>query len=140
MRENVYPLFSGGLFNGVDRKPLIIKAFSVAYSMRICPLRCRLMKSKIISVIGAISLGVGMFAFQGCYGPSYGGYAGPGYYAGPAPVVVGDYDERHAWHDRDWWVNNRRDWVNDHHKEWLAHKNEPQREVRASNDRDQNRR
>jgi hypothetical protein len=100
------------------------------------------MKSKIISVIGAASVAVGMFALQGCFESNYpGGYAygaQPSYYG--APVVVGDYDERHAWHDRDWWVNNRRDWVNDHHKEWLGHNNEPQREVHASNDHYDNRR
>jgi hypothetical protein len=106
------------------------------------------MKSKIISVIGASSLAVGMFALQGCfesnypgYGGGYGGYgyaSGPTYYE-PAPVVVGDYDEHRTWHDRDWWVSNRRDWVNDHHKEWVGH-NEPQREVHANNDRDHDRR
>jgi hypothetical protein len=105
------------------------------------------MKSKIIKAIGATSLVFGMFAVQGCfesnypgYGPGYGGgYAyGPTYYE-PAPVVVGDYDEHRAWHDRDWWVSNRRDWVNDHHKEWIGRNSEPQREAHVSNDRDHDR-
>ncbi|HXW85202.1 MAG TPA: hypothetical protein VEJ86_12395 [Candidatus Binataceae bacterium] len=49
-------------------------------------------------------------------------YGGPGYgYPGGGPVVVGDYDEGHVWHDRDWWVSNRRDWVSVHHHEWLDH-------------------
>jgi len=93
------------------------------------------MKSKIIIAIQAGSLALGLFALQGCYGPSYGGgygYAGPEYY-GSSTVVVGDYDERHAWHNRDWWVNNRRDWVSTHHKEWLAHTD--QHDVRASVER-----
>ncbi len=100
------------------------------------------MKSKIIVAAQAAALGLGIFALQGCYGPSYygggGGYGyagGPGSYAEPAPVVVGDYDEHHAWHNRDWWVSNRRDWVSTHHSEWLAHNGHvDQHEVHASND------
>ena len=97
--------------------------------MRIYLLRYMLMKSKIIIAIQAASLVFGMLALQGCFesnypAPGYGYASAPGYYYAPAPVYVGDgdYDEHHAWHDRNWWVNNRRDWVNDHHKEWLAHK------------------
>jgi hypothetical protein len=45
------------------------------------------------------------------YGPRYG-------YAAAPPVVAGDYDEHHAWHDRDWWVSNHHDWVVTHHPDW----------------------
>lgn len=63
---------------------------------------------------------------QGCfeerYTPAYG--YGSYYPYGPAysspPVVYGDWDERHVWHDRDWWTTNRRPWVEEHHHEWLA--------------------
>ncbi len=72
------------------------------------------MKSKILTAIGAISLGFGMFALSGCYEtnyPGYGGYGygsgyGPGYYS--APVVVED----RSWH---WWGHHDRD--DDHHYE-----------------------
>ncbi|MGH7925607.1 MAG: hypothetical protein ACREQH_13565 [Candidatus Binatus sp.] len=105
-------------------------------------------KSKIITAIGATTLVLGMVALQGCfesnypaYDPGYGGYgyaSGPTYYQ-PTPVVVGDYDEHHTWRGRDWWVSNRRDWVNDHHKEWLGHDNDRNREAHATTDRDHNR-
>jgi hypothetical protein len=103
------------------------------------------MKSKIVTAFGATSLVLGMFALQGCFESNYPGYGGYGYASGPtyyepAPVIVGDYDEHRTWHDRDWWVNNRRDWVNDHHNEWLGHNNQPKREVHASADRDHDRR
>jgi len=54
------------------------------------------------------------------YGPSYyaPAYAAPAYVA-PGPVAYGDWDEHHVWHDRDWWVANRRPWVEEHHHEWL---------------------
>jgi hypothetical protein len=118
--------------------------FLMAQLMLNYHLRFTLMKSKIITAIGATSLVFGMFALQGCFESNYPGYGGGnGYGSGPAyysaPVVVGDYDEHRSWHDRDWWVNNRRDWVNDHHKEWITHNNEPQREVHASADRDHDR-
>jgi len=32
--------------------------------------------------------------------------------------VVGDYDEGHVWHNRDWWTSNRADWAHAHHPEW----------------------
>jgi hypothetical protein len=41
------------------------------------------------------------------------------YYAPPPPVLYGAYDERHVWRDRNWWVSNRRQWVQEHHPEWL---------------------
>ncbi len=83
-------------------------------------------------------------ALQGCFesvpaAPAYGynypayGYNYPAYgynppviypgrpvYGTPAPTVYGDYDDHHQWHDRDWWVNNRRPWVEQHHREWLT--------------------
>ncbi len=84
---------------------------------------------KIISLAALILLiGGSAIAVQGCFEESYG--PGPGYgygsyypygpsYAAAPPVVLGDWDEHHAWHDRDWWVENRRPWVEQHHHEWL---------------------
>jgi hypothetical protein len=101
------------------------------------------MTKKLLLAAGSLMLFLGTIAIQGCFdsGPGYGpGYyaSGPAYNAGPAyyaqPAYVGDYDEHRNWHDRNWWVNNRRDWVQDHHKEWIAH-NE-QREARQHSDRD----
>lgn len=78
-----------------------------------------------ISPILTTMLFVGaIFAFSACvdYGPGYGYGPGPGH--APAPVYaegygrsvgVGDYDEHHAWHDRDWWVSHDRGWVESHH-------------------------
>jgi len=73
-----------------------------------------------------------MLAFQGCFyeeprhvEPAYG-YAAPA----PAVVVYGDYDEHHAWHERDWWVSNRPEWVHDHHPEWLAKERHEEHEHR----------
>jgi hypothetical protein len=39
----------------------------------------------------------------------------------PPPRVYGDYDDHHAWHDRDWWIKNNRPWVQHHHPAWLGH-------------------
>jgi len=36
----------------------------------------------------------------------------------------GDYDDHHAWHDRDWWVRNNHPWVQQHHPEWTRHEHE----------------
>jgi hypothetical protein len=96
--------------------------------------------------LGALALGTA-FALQGCvettpaygYGPAYA-YNDPGYvynprpvYVAPAPVYpnprVGDWDEHHQWHDRDWWEHNRRPWAEQHHPEWFA-----QRHVSRDND------
>jgi hypothetical protein len=96
---------------------------------------------KFISVLTlTLLVGGGAIGLQGCFEagpPAYGyGYGGPAYtgpaYSGPAyypahPVysgptaVYGDWDERHVWHNSDWWVANRRPWVQQHHSEWLAH-------------------
>jgi hypothetical protein len=73
-------------------------------------------------------------ALQGCFeapvAPAYGygyGYNSPAVYpegpvyGSPPPVVIyGDYDDYHRWHDRDWWVDNQRPWVEQHHREWLT--------------------
>jgi hypothetical protein len=74
-------------------------------------------------------------ALQGCFEsvpatPAYGysypeyGYNPPVIYPGRpvygTPLVYGDYDDHHQWHDRDWWMNNRRPWVEQHHREWLT--------------------
>jgi len=78
------------------------------------------MKRLLVLFESLLLLG-GMFALSACfYGPGDPGYAyGPHYgYAAAPPVIVGDYDEHHVWHDRDWWVSNRHDWVLHHHPEW----------------------
>lgn len=93
-------------------------------------LRFTLMKSKIITAIGATSLVFGMFALQGCYEtnyPDYGGYgSGYGYYS--QPVVVA---EHRPWH---WWGNHDRD--DDHHYESRTH---TEHEQHANRDRDHDR-
>jgi hypothetical protein len=70
-----------------------------------------------------ILLGGSAMAVEGCFvggppAPAYG-YASPSYVA-PGPVAYGDWDEGHVWHNRDWWVANRRPWVQAHHQEWLG--------------------
>jgi len=35
------------------------------------------------------------------------------------PRGWGDYDERHEWHDADWWHSNDRAWMYRHHPEWV---------------------
>ena len=94
-------------------------------------LRFTLMKSKIITAIGATSLVFGMFALQGCYEtnyPDYGGYGsgygyGPGYYS--QPVVVEEHPSSH------WWGHHDRD--DDHHYESRTH---TEHEQHANRDRD----
>jgi len=80
------------------------------------------------SILSTLIVGAficGMSTLQGCYmgpGPGYG-YGYPAYttgYVARPPVVVGEYDEGHVWHDRSWWVANRRPWVEQHHREWLT--------------------
>ena len=78
------------------------------------------MKKLIILAEGLI-LACGMFTLSACFNgnpdPGYGyGYAPR--YGYNSPAVVGDYDEHHVWHERDWWVSNRHDWVEHHHPEW----------------------
>lgn len=93
------------------------------------------MTSKIFLTLGTSAIVFGMLGLQGCFvveeprhvAPAYGypAYDYPAYgYAAPAPpvLVYGDYDEHHAWHERNWWVNSRRDWVKEHHPDWLASK------------------
>src|SRR5271156_106703 len=74
----------------------------------------------------AAFLGQGCFYGGGGYhNPTY--YTAPqpaydpprAYYAPPPPVLYGAYDERHVWRDRNWWLSNRRQWVQEHHPEWL---------------------
>ena len=102
------------------------------------------MTSKSFLTLGTSALVFGMLAFQGCFveeprhvAPAYGypayGYTAPApAYVAPAPAVVvrGDYDEHHAWHERDWWVSNRPNWVHDHHPEWLAKEHHEEHEYR----------
>ena len=47
--------------------------------------------------------------------------AAPPAYVYGRPPVVGDYDEHHTWHERDWWIRNNHPWVQQHHPEWMAH-------------------
>jgi hypothetical protein len=105
------------------------------------PLRSTLMKSKIITALGAISLVLGMFALQGCYesnypgyGGGYGGYgygygSGPGYYS--QPVVV----EHRTWHDR-WWGGDHHDRDDDHHEGWRGNSERNEHEGHGDHDRD----
>jgi hypothetical protein len=87
------------------------------------------MKSKLLAIAKVSLLSLMAVGAAACYeaGPAYpvygGGYPAYGYRA-PAPVVVGDYDEHHAWHDRNWWVANNRGWVQEHHSDWLNHHDE----------------
>jgi len=78
---------------------------------------------KLISVLAlVVFLGGSALAVQGCFeapAPAYGYYPYGSAYT-TAPVVYGDWDEHHVWHDRDWWVANRRPWVQQHHREWLT--------------------
>ncbi len=37
--------------------------------------------------------------------------------------AMGDYDSRHVWRDRNWWVQNDRTWAYKHHKDWFDHDN-----------------
>jgi hypothetical protein len=95
-----------------------------------------MLRSKIISRILKASVFVPfVFACQAClYGPgpgdpppAYGYGGGYSYYhpapvvVRPAPVIVGDYDAHHVWHDREWWMGHDRGWVEAHHHEWLEH-------------------
>ncbi len=105
------------------------------------------MRLKILPLITGGALFIGALALQACgdssgyaygpggYGPGYASsygyaptyvepapvYASPGYAPGYAYAGDGDYDEQHVWRERDWWVNNRRDWVMAHHQAWLNH-------------------
>lgn len=67
-------------------------------------------------VLGALA---GQACFEERYSQPYPPY---GYYGGGAPVVGGDYDDHHVYHDRDWWVGHDHDWVSNHHHEWLEHR------------------
>jgi hypothetical protein len=77
---------------------------------------------KLIILAEGLFLVCGIFTLSACfYGPrpdpAYGYARSYGYNVAP-PVVVGDYDERHVWHDRDWWMANHHDWVEHHHPDW----------------------
>jgi hypothetical protein len=83
---------------------------------------------KLRKAIGLLALtaliGGSALAVSGCFEEEYHTVPGYGYgayypYAGP-PVVYGDWDDHRVWHDRDWWVNNHRPWVEEHHHEWIA--------------------
>ena len=64
------------------------------------------------------------FAGQACFEELYSSYPAPEYYSAGPPVIVGDYDDHHIWHDRNWWVGHNRDWVSTHRHEWLEHHEE----------------
>jgi hypothetical protein len=38
--------------------------------------------------------------------------------ATPWQKAWGDYDSHQQWHDANWWLQNRHDWVSVHHPEW----------------------
>ena len=38
--------------------------------------------------------------------------------ATPWQKAWGDYDNHQQWHDANWWLQNRHDWVIEHHPEW----------------------
>ena len=38
--------------------------------------------------------------------------------ATPWQKAWGDYDSHQQWHDANWWLQNRHDWVIVHHPEW----------------------
>jgi hypothetical protein len=100
------------------------------------------MRSKIFSFLNALIFVIAALSLQACfyehsYTPAYGPdpYAygpgpdyGPGYAYRPPPAYayvpgrVGDYDDHHAWHDRDWWVEHDHPWVQQHHPGWLQHR------------------
>jgi hypothetical protein len=106
------------------------------------------MTSKIFLILGASLLAFGMFTFQACYEshPHYGPNYGRGYASEYAlPPAYGDYDEHREWHDSNWWVSNRRDWVQQHHPDWVKserHEGEESRDKdkRHENSGDDNRR
>jgi hypothetical protein len=72
----------------------------------------------------------GMFAFQACFLESRDVIPANGYSSyitamfkpasAPSGYEVGDWDENHEWHNRDWWVKNHRPWVALNHPAWLA--------------------
>ncbi len=87
------------------------------------------MKNRIFLILESLLLLVGILAFQGCFEEHR--YVAPEpVYVAPEPVYgppygvygYGDYDEHRAWHDRDWWVANRHDWVQQHHPDWFGSK------------------
>jgi hypothetical protein len=103
-----------------------------------------MMRSKISPVLKTLIFVAGAMSLQACFygghpyysqpapyayapAPAYGyapapayGYARPPTYAYAPPASVGDYDEHHQWHDRDWWVQNNHAWVQQHHPDWVA--------------------
>ena len=95
------------------------------------------MKRKILPVFKMLIFALGALSLQACFyggghpyysqpapyayapAPAYG-YARPPTYAYVAPARVGAYDEHHQWHDRTWWVQNNHAWVQQHHPDWVA--------------------
>ena len=106
------------------------------------------MRSKIYAAVKVLAFVAGAAMLQACFfggggHPYYGGgpdpYAyspGPPVYAyGPAPAygyarppIRGDYDDHHDWHDRNWWMQNNRPWVEQHHPRWIGHEHEEHEE------------
>jgi len=84
---------------------------------------------RLISLLALTTIiGGAALAVQGCveagpgygYGYGYNNYYPYGSYYSAPPVVYGDWDEHHEWHDRDWWVDHRRPRVEEHHHDWLT--------------------
>jgi hypothetical protein len=91
------------------------------------------MKNAKFSALLPFLLALAALGAQGCFYGG-GGYRYPAYYSQPQPAyypprasyalpppppVYGAYDERHVWRDRNWWVQNRHQWVQAHHPAWL---------------------
>jgi hypothetical protein len=95
------------------------------------------MRKKIIGGLKGWAFVAAAVSLQACfYGGGHPYYAQPAPYAyAPAPAYqyarppgyayvppprVGDYDAQHQWHDRTWWVQNNHAWVQQHHPDWIA--------------------
>ncbi|HKF28547.1 MAG TPA: hypothetical protein VKB29_04935 [Candidatus Binataceae bacterium] len=82
---------------------------------------------KTLLIVQLSLFALAAFAGQACFEEHYSSpYRAPEYYSAGPPEVVGDYDDHHVWHNREWWVGHDRDWVSSssHHHEWLEHHDE----------------
>jgi hypothetical protein len=86
------------------------------------------MESRAFPAFLALLFLIGLFALQACLDQRHQiEPANPDSYKmtvftraePPQAFSPGDWDENHQWHDRDWWVKNRRGWVALHHPNWL---------------------
>jgi len=72
------------------------------------------MRRRYFLILSTLLITLGTLTLESCFS------SGPGYYGGPGPVVLGDYDDSHVWHDRYWWISHHHDWVHQHHPDWVA--------------------